>query len=121
MNRKLLITLDSNWEHSLKQAARIAQNGMKKNRYQGEILNFVNAQDFFSKLSEKKWQIIHQMINNKVYGVRELARQMKRDVKRVHEDLKVLEELGIIEKNEDGSIFCPYTEIHIDMHIQQAA
>ena len=57
MNRKLLITLDSNWEHSLKQAARIAQNGMKKNRYQGEILNFVNAQDFFSSLVKKNGKL----------------------------------------------------------------
>ncbi|WP_211206991.1 helix-turn-helix domain-containing protein [Thiothrix nivea] len=47
-------------------------------------------------------------------GVRELSRQVGRDVKRVHEDVQTLLELGLIERNESGALVCPYAD---DMHI----
>ncbi len=49
--------------------------------------------------------------------VRELARYVGRDVKRVHEDTKILVELGLIERNEKSALSCPYEDIHVDMHI----
>jgi predicted transcriptional regulator len=50
-------------------------------------------------------------------GVRELARHLQRDVKRVHEDAQALVELGLIERDTKGSLTCPYADIHVDMHI----
>lgn len=54
-------------------------------------------------------------------GVRELARRVGRDVKRVHEDAAILSELGLIEKTESGRLVCPYADIHVDMHLRYAA
>ena len=44
----------------------------------------------------------------------ELARRVGRDVKRMHEDVQVLTELGLVERDEAGGVLCPYADVHID-------
>lgn len=51
-------------------------------------------------------------------GVHELAHQVGRDVKRVYEDAQILVELGLIERDNAGVLYCPYEDIHVDMHIK---
>lgn len=51
-------------------------------------------------------------------GVRELARRLERDVKRVHEDATALAELGLLERPASGTLTCPFSDIHIDMHME---
>ena len=53
-------------------------------------------------------------------SVRELARTVGRDVKRVHEDVVILAELGLLERTESGGLICPYSSMHIDMYLQAA-
>lgn len=53
-------------------------------------------------------------------AVRELARRAGRDVKRVHEDVQVLAELGLLERDGAGGVLCPYADVHIDMHVHDA-
>jgi predicted transcriptional regulator len=38
-------------------------------------------------------------------------------VKRVHEDVKALLELGLVERTENAGVLCPFAEVHIDMHL----
>jgi predicted transcriptional regulator len=54
-------------------------------------------------------------------GVRELARRLGRDVKRVHDDATALVELGLIERSETGALSCSYVDIHVDMHVSRLA
>ena len=51
-------------------------------------------------------------------AVRELARRSGRDVKRVHEDVQVLAELGLVERDAAGGVQCPFADVHIDMHVR---
>ncbi len=51
---------------------------------------------------------------------RELARRAARDVKRVHEDVAALADLGLVERTERGGIVCPFADIHVDMHLREA-
>ena len=51
-------------------------------------------------------------------SVRELARVVERDVKRVHDDIVILAELGLLERTEGGGVTCPYTSMHIDMYLK---
>jgi predicted transcriptional regulator len=53
-------------------------------------------------------------------SVRELARIVGRDVKRVHEDIGVLTNLGLLERTESGGVICPYASMHIDMYMKAA-
>jgi predicted transcriptional regulator len=44
-----------------------------------------------------------------------------RDVKRVHEDAVALVDLGLLERTPRGALFCPFDDIHVDMHMRRAA
>ncbi|WP_459873182.1 HVO_A0114 family putative DNA-binding protein [Endothiovibrio diazotrophicus] len=45
---------------------------------------------------------------------------MERDVRRVHDGVGVLLDLGLIEKDDQGKLLCPYADIHVDMHLKAA-
>lgn len=114
--RHLTITLQSDWRAALRSAATRAT----ATRYQGEVLNFESPGVFFSRLSEKRWALIRELQGQGELAVRELARRVGRDVKRVHEDVGVLATLGLVERGEHGGVLCPFTEVHINMRLQPA-
>jgi len=112
--RTLTITLQSDWKAALRKAGKAAQHAS----YQGETLNFESPGSFFSRLSERRWAIVHALqATGSTMGVRELARYLERDVKRTHEDAQALVELGLIERDSKGALTCPYADIHVDMHV----
>ena len=112
--RHLTITLQADWRTALRQAGARAQAG----GYQGEVLNFESPGAFFSRLSEKRWALVRALQGQGDLAVRELARRVGRDVKRVHEDVQVLAELGLVERADGGGVVCPFAEVHIDMRLQ---
>lgn len=117
--RTLTITLQPDWKAALRHAGKLA----KARTYQGEVLNFESAAAFFGRLTEKRWQLINtlQAAGATAVGLRELARLVGRDVKRVSDDVSELTDLGLVERNEQGGVLCPYAEIHIDMHMHAMA
>lgn len=114
--RHLTITLQSDWKVALRAAAQAAKLGI----YQGEVLNFETPAQFFGQLTEKRWHIVRAAQGKGELSVRELARTVERDVKRVHEDVVILAELGLLERTESGGVVCPYTSMHIDMYLKAA-
>ena len=112
--RHLTITLQADWRTALRQAGARAQAGA----YQGEVLNFESPGAFFSRLSEKRWALVRALQGQGDLAVRELARRVGRDVKRVHQDVQVLAELGLVERADGGGVVCPFAEVHIDMRLQ---
>ena len=75
---------------------------------------------FRSQLSEKRWDVVRAAQGMGELPVRELARLVNRDVKRVHEDIVVLTQLGLVERTESGGVVCPYSSMHIDMYMKVA-
>lgn len=116
--RTLTITIDADWQGMLRTAARAA---FASKSYQGETLNFETPGAFFSRLTSRRWAMLDALIGEGEVPVRELARRLRRDVKRVHEDAKELVELGLIERTERGGLVCPYADIHMDMHMRRVA
>ena len=114
--RYLTITLQPDW----KAAIRAAGVAAKADTYQGEVLNFETPAQFFRQLSGKRWDIVRAAQGKGDLPVRELARIVDRDVKRVHEDVGILTELGLLERTESGGVSCPYTSMHIDMYLKAA-
>ena len=114
--RNLTITLQPNW----KTAIRALGVAAKADTYQGEVLNFETPAQFFGQLSAKRWDIVRSAQGKGEMSVRELARVVDRDVKRVHDDIVILAELGLLERTEGGGVSCTYTSIHIDMYLQAA-
>lgn len=117
-SRHLTITLRPDWRDVLREAGKAAA----ADSYQGETLNFETPGAFFGRLTERRWAIVRALQQDgSVVGVRELARRLERDVKRVHEDAAELVALGLIERTESGALYCPLEGIHIDMHLVAAA
>lgn len=112
--RTLTVTLQADWKAALRAAGQAAQ----RRGYQGETLNFESPGEFFSRLTARRWTMVNVLQSAaEPLGVRELARRVGRDVKRVHEDARILTELGLIERNEAGALYCPFSDIHVDMHM----
>lgn len=115
--RTLTITLGADWKSGLRKHAKTA---FAAKRYQGERLNFESAGAFFGQLTERRWTLVHTLQGAGELSVRELARRVGRDVKRVHEDATALAMLGLIEKTASGGVLCPFADIHVDMHVTEA-
>jgi predicted transcriptional regulator len=115
-DRYLTITLQPDWKGALRAMAQAA----KADEYQGEVLNFESPGHFFGQLSEKRWEIVRAAQGKGELSVRELARAVGRDVKRVHDDVVILAELGMLERTESGGVICPYSSVHIDMYLKAA-
>ena len=113
--RTLTITLSPDWRAALRRAGKAAQ----ADSYQGETLNFESPGAFFGRLTERRWALVAALQGQGAMAVRELARRAGRDVKRVHEDVQVLAELGLVERDEAGGVVCPYVDVHIDMHVHR--
>jgi predicted transcriptional regulator len=114
--RHLTITLQPDWKAAIRSVGVAAKSGT----YQGEVLNFETPAQFFGQLSEKRWAIVRAAQGKGEMSVRELARVVGRDVKRVHEDIVILAELGLLERTDSGGVTCPYSSMHINMHMQAA-
>ena len=115
--RTLTITVDANWQNALRAAARQAFDATT---YQGETLNFETPGAFFGRLTQRRWALLHLLQGRGELPVRELARRAGRDVKRVHEDITALADLGLLERTDRGGVVCPYADIHVDMHLREA-
>jgi predicted transcriptional regulator len=113
--RSLTITMTPDWRIALRQAGKAGQ----ADSYQGETLNFESPGAFFGRLTERRWALVTALQGQGAMAVRELARRAGRDVKRVHKDVQVLTELGLVERDDAGGVLCPYADVHIDMHVHQ--
>jgi len=86
----------------------------KTGEYQGEVFEFESPAALFRLLTPKRWELLETLQAEGPCGVRELARLLGRDVRRVHDDLSVLLEAGLVEKTEEGKLIVPFGEIHAD-------
>ncbi len=97
------------------------RNAWKSGTYQGEHFEFASPAALFRAISPKRWELIEALQATGAMGVRELARHLKRDVRRVHDDAKALLQTGLIEKTPDGKLIVPFAEIHADFVLKSAA
>ena len=114
--RALTITVQPDWKEALRAAGKAAQAGT----YHGETLNFESPEVFLGRLTALRWALVRKLIGAGEMPVRELARRAGRDMRRVHDDVVVLAELGLIERTVGGGVFCPFDDIHVDMHLRRA-
>ena len=114
--RTLMITMNADWRAALRSAGKRAA----ARSYQGEILNFETAGSFFGRRTERRWVLVHALQGQGAMSVRELARRVARDVRRVHDDVEALAELGLFERTEGGGVVCPFEAVHIDMRLTAA-
>ena len=114
--RYLTITLQPDWKGALRAAAKASS----RKTYQGEVLNFESPAQFFSQLTDKRWELVRLAQGKGCLSIRQLARLAGRDVRRVHADVLVLARLGLLERTQEAGVVCPFTSMHIDMYLKAA-
>jgi len=119
--RRLTIQVEPDFDVETEQFLQRVKHGLATGEYQGEHLSFATADQFFRDLTPNRWRMVHHLMGKGEVGVRALARQLGRDVRRVHEDAATLVELGLLERSEYGALCCPYARIHIDMTLEPSA
>ncbi|MEZ5476575.1 MAG: winged helix-turn-helix transcriptional regulator [Thiolinea sp.] len=93
----------------------------KTGEYQGEAISYATPAQLFRVFTQKRWELIACLQDqSESVSIRELARQLGRDVRRVHDDVQALMEEGVIEKEGTG-IHIPFAEIHTDFTLRKAA
>jgi predicted transcriptional regulator len=75
-------------------------------------LCFVDWAALCSVLTPKRYELIRHLRRQPEAGIRALARSLGRDVKRVHQDVVALEELGLIQRDaETGAVSTELDEV----------
>jgi len=96
-------------------AMKAARQGKKAKPYFG--VGFDDVGEMFSVFTPKRWGLLGALREGGAMTVAELARQLKRDYKNVHNDCERLIEWMAIEKDENGLVYAPYNEIVVDMKL----
>ena len=90
-------------------------------KYQGETFEFESSAALFRLLTPKRWELVEKLQGAGEISLRGLARLLGRDVRRVWDDVHALLDSGIVEKNDEGKLFVPYTEINADFTLRKVA
>lgn len=86
-----------------------------------DLFTFSSPAQLFSVLSPRRWTLIERLQGVGAVSLRGLARELGRDVKRVHEDVAILLDWGLIKRTDDRKLVVPYGVIHADFNLSAAA
>jgi predicted transcriptional regulator len=87
----------------------------------GDTLQFESPAALFRVLTPKRWELVERLQTLGPSSVRGLARELERDVKREHEDVRTLMQVGLIARTEEGAFHVPYEVIHADFDLRAVA
>lgn len=119
--KKVTIKVQKDTDAALKDMGERFIKAWKTGKSSGDMLRFESPAALFRALSPKRWELIEQLQALGPSSVRGLARELDRDVKRVHDDVTGLMEYGLIERTDDGKVHVPYDVIHADFDLRSAA
>ena len=92
----------------------------KSGRSSAHVFTFESPAALFRVLTPKRWELVERLQALGPSSVRGLARSLERDVKRVHDDVVALIEVGLIERTERGRIRVPFAVIEADFALRAA-
>lgn len=93
----------------------------KSGKAAGDVFEFESPAALFKVLTPKRWQLVEQLQAIGPASLRALARELERDVKRVHADVAALLATGLIIRTRDGQIEVPYDVIQADFALRAVA
>jgi predicted transcriptional regulator len=113
-NRKILISICS-----LDEFKKVTRN-LLKNAEAGASADdpihrvyFTSAEDLFSALSPKRMELLKFLKKGGPLSCRKLATLLNRAYANVHEDVRQLSQLELIQKDDDQKLIVPWDEIDI--------
>lgn len=91
-----------------------------KGKPQGSRISFASADLLMRVLTEHRLRLLSVMCGAGPISLREAARRVDRDVKRVHGDVHALLKGRILRKTEDGKIEFPYDSVRVEFELKAA-
>jgi predicted transcriptional regulator len=119
--KKVTIRIRRNATDALKEMGERFTKAWKSGRSSGDSLEFESPAALFRLLTPKRWELVECLQKLGPSSVRGLARELERDVKRVHDDVSQLMACGLIARAKDGKFHVPYDTIHADFNLRAAA
>ena len=93
----------------------------RKGRSPDYRLSFESARTLFAELTPARLDLLDTLRKAGPCSVYALAKTAERNYSNVHTDVARLEELGLIERNDEGAISVPYDAVEILLPLAQVA
>jgi predicted transcriptional regulator len=93
----------------------------RKGRAQDIRLSFESARSLFAELTPARLDLLETLRRVGPCSVYALAKAAERNYSNVHTDVGRMEELGLIERTEDGEISVPFDAVEILLPLAKAA
>lgn len=119
--KKATIRIRRDTDAALKEMGERFAKAWKTGKSAGDTLEFESPAALFRLLTPKRWELIERLQQLGSISVRGLARELDRDVKRVHEDVRALMEYGLVARTDDGKFHVPYEVIHAEFDLRTVA
>ena len=119
--RKVTIRISRSADTTLKGMGERFAKAWKTGKSSGDTLQFESPAALFRVLTPKRWELVERLQTLGPSSVRGLARELERDVKRVHDDVRSLMQVGLIARTEEGAFHVPYEVIHVDFDLRAVA
>ena len=91
-----------------------------RGKRQGSRISFASAPLLLRVLTEHRLKLLDAMRGAEPISLREAARRVERDVKRVHGDVHALLGAGILRKTKDGKIEFPFDTVRVEFELKAA-
>jgi predicted transcriptional regulator len=92
----------------------------KAGKTDGDLLQFESPKALFRVLSPKRWELVECLQALGPVSIRGLARELHRDVKRVHDDVRLLIDYGLVARTAERQVYVPYDVIRADFDLREA-
>ena len=116
-----IIRIASDDDTLLQQSVSRFRKAWTTGKAQPAVFTFTSPAQLFQIISPKRWELIERLQHLGPSTIRGLARALERDVKRVHEDVTMLIDWGLLARNEDGRVRVPYRVIHAAFDLKAVA
>ncbi len=84
-------------------------------------IGFETVPQFAKVFTPKRWELISMLKKLGAVSIYELAKQLDRHYRNVHQDVALLSDWMVIEKNSEGKVMIPWDEIDVRMPLSAAA
>ena len=105
---------------SIFKAAAAQVTAARKGRASDFHLSFESARSLFAKLTPARLDLLDTLRRVGPCSVYALAKAADRNYSNVHTDVARMEELGLIERTEEGEVMVPYESVEIVVPLARA-
>ncbi len=106
--------LESNLARAVR-SMKALQGGKTPASYFG--VGFSDMGQLLTIFTPRRWELLGALREMGPMNIAALARHLKRDYKNVYGDVERLIEWGIVEKDENGRVAAPFSEIIVDVRL----